>query len=220
MADETKSFKGQRRHTLVLRPKLDELSELSNFQPADVNKLIDVFHYEFGAAESDHGKLDEPKFKQAMAKIGLGAETIASQAFSAFDLDKDGYIDFREFIIGLSRLSSVASDEERMKLAFKVYDLDENGTISRNEMTTVLKASFATSHPEMSKGDVSVRVVDAFRYAGISLDQELDFESFRKAVKSDRDILDCFRPPKPPVPFLPPAQQPPEPKGPPTPRDE
>ena len=56
-----------------------------------------------------------------------------------FDKNKDGKISFVEFINGLAALSTGANDQEKLKFAFKVYDMDEDGYISNGDLFKVLK---------------------------------------------------------------------------------
>lgn len=56
-----------------------------------------------------------------------------------FDEDGGGDVDFQEFVLGLSAFSSKGNKEEKLKFAFKVYDIDRDGYISNGELFIVLK---------------------------------------------------------------------------------
>ena len=56
-----------------------------------------------------------------------------------FDEDGGGDVDFQEFVSGLSAFSSKGNKEEKLKFAFKVYDIDRDGYISNGELFIVLK---------------------------------------------------------------------------------
>ena len=56
-----------------------------------------------------------------------------------FDEDGGGDVDFQEFVLGLSAFSARGHKEEKLKFAFKVYDIDRDGYISNGELFIVLK---------------------------------------------------------------------------------
>ena len=56
-----------------------------------------------------------------------------------FDEDGGGDVDFQEFVSGLSAFSAKGNKEEKLKFAFKVYDIDRDGFISNGELFIVLK---------------------------------------------------------------------------------
>jgi serine/threonine-protein phosphatase 2B regulatory subunit len=56
-----------------------------------------------------------------------------------FDEDGGGDVDFKEFVSGLSAFSSKGNKEEKLRFAFKVYDIDRDGYISNGELFIVLK---------------------------------------------------------------------------------
>ena len=56
-----------------------------------------------------------------------------------FDANRDGKIDFRELVAGLSGIRDQAG-EERIQLCFKIYDMDDSGFISREELGSMLAA--------------------------------------------------------------------------------
>ena len=49
-------------------------------------------------------------------------------------------VDFREFIIGLSTLLR-GTTVERLKWVFNMYDLDSNGSVTKDELIHVLKVN-------------------------------------------------------------------------------
>ncbi|KAL9045753.1 MAG: hypothetical protein Q9214_001260 [Letrouitia sp. 1 TL-2023] len=56
-----------------------------------------------------------------------------------FDEDGGGDVDFQEFVSGLSAFSSKGNKEEKLRFAFKVYDIDRDDYISNGELFIVLK---------------------------------------------------------------------------------
>ena len=55
------------------------------------------------------------------------------------DSDCNGEVDFKEFVLGLAELTCdpEADMERKLKFAFKVYDIDNDGYIAVDELFTV-----------------------------------------------------------------------------------
>ena len=60
---------------------------------------------------------------------------------SAYDMDGDGWIDFKEFLLILYTLSG-GTPEEKLGQIFRIFDLDNNGFITRGEVTKLVKDLF------------------------------------------------------------------------------
>ena len=54
-----------------------------------------------------------------------------------FDADSSGEVDFTEFITGMATFSSQANTESKLRFAFKIYDIDNDGFISNGELFQV-----------------------------------------------------------------------------------
>lgn len=82
------------------------------------------------------GSIDKDEFLQVPA---IASNPLALRMIAIFDDDGGGTVDFQEFVAGLSAFSSQGSREEKLKFAFKVYDMDRDGLISNGELFLVLK---------------------------------------------------------------------------------
>ena len=62
---------------------------------------------------------------------------------STFDEDKDGTVDFKEFIKNLAIFVSKSTDaknqEDKSKFAFRMYDVNNDGYISNGDLFKILK---------------------------------------------------------------------------------
>ncbi|KAH6948605.1 hypothetical protein HPB50_025226 [Hyalomma asiaticum] len=93
----------------------------------------------------------------------------ASLVFRVFDENKDGSIEFEEFIRALS-VTSRGNVEEKLLWAFKLYDVDNDGFITREEM---------------------YNIVDAI-YEMLNQDNKLSLEEFKEGSKHDPKIVQAL----------------------------
>ena len=82
--------------------------------------------------------------------------------FSLFDIDNSGSIDVKEFMLGLSNFAS-DDKEKRVKFCFMLYDEDNNGFITEEELISVLKANHMAADDQqvMRKAKTIMRQADA-----------------------------------------------------------
>lgn len=57
--------------------------------------------------------------------------------FDAVDTDKSGFIDYSEFVVAAMRADQ-ATSQEKLHAAFKMFDKDNSGTITPDEIREVL----------------------------------------------------------------------------------
>ncbi|XP_061663457.1 guanylyl cyclase-activating protein 1 [Syngnathoides biaculeatus] len=90
--------------------------------------------------ECPSGQLTLHEFKQFFGLRGLDTEANAyiEQMFRTFDMNKDGYIDFMEYVAALS-LVMRGKMEHKLRWYFKLYDVDGNGCIDRHELLNIIK---------------------------------------------------------------------------------
>jgi hypothetical protein len=74
-----------------------------------------------------------------------------------FDEDGGGDVDFQEFVSGLSAFSSKGNKEEKLRFAFRVYDIDRDGYISNGELFIVLKMMVGSNLKDQQLQQVRLR---------------------------------------------------------------
>lgn len=82
------------------------------------------------------GTIEKDEFLQIPQ---IASNPLASRMFAILDEDGGGNVDFQEFVRGLSAFSSKGDREQKLRFAFKVYDIDRDGLISNGELFLVLK---------------------------------------------------------------------------------
>nr|XP_019584820.1 PREDICTED: calcineurin subunit B type 2 [Rhinolophus sinicus] len=70
---------------------------------------------------------------------GLQHNPLVQRVIQVFDRDGNGEVDFEEFVVGTSQFSVKGNQEEKLRFAFNIYDMDKDGYISNGELFQVLK---------------------------------------------------------------------------------
>ncbi|UJR16483.1 hypothetical protein I4U23_003386 [Adineta vaga] len=81
------------------------------------------------------------------------AERFARHIFRAFDLDRSGTVDFREFLIGLSITSTTSAPETKLEWIFQVFDIDGNGLLTREECLEVIDTIVRFTYCQQINGE-------------------------------------------------------------------
>lgn len=81
--------------------------------------------------------------------IELAQNPLVKRVIAVLDKNKDGNISFLEFVQGLNSLSSHATEEEKLRFAFKIYDINDDGYISNGELYDVLKMMIGSNLNDM-----------------------------------------------------------------------
>jgi len=75
-----------------------------------------------------------------------GAEEFGLHIFRSFDIDHNGFVDFREYMLALHVICD-GSNHEKLSWAFRLYDIDSNGVIDRNEVTEISRCVLSIVSP-------------------------------------------------------------------------
>ena len=145
-----------------------------------------------------NGRMDVEEFKKIYNRMFPSGvdDKYAEHVFRSFDKNKDGQIDFREFVISLS-ITSRGTLEQKLQWAFKVYDIDEDGYITRKEMLEIVKAIFKMSRHNSLSNSLSVsedvatpeeRVDDIIKQLDANMDGKLSEKEFIDGSKNNPDI--------------------------------
>ena len=114
--------------------------------------------------------------------LNLPITAALREMFNLYDRNESGYIDFREYVIGLSLVSQPAVTEDTVKLAFKVFDKDRNGYVTEDELTQVLHSVFGD---EMNASNI-------FRDIEKLSPDKVTYEEFAKFVKKRPEYAKMF----------------------------
>ena len=82
------------------------------------------------------------------------AENFCNHVFRTFDTDKNGEISFIEFLLAINVTLS-GTPLEKLKYAFKLYDVDGNGIIDQGEMNRIVLSIYELMGEDNLSNDIS-----------------------------------------------------------------
>ncbi|KAL0118403.1 hypothetical protein PUN28_009216 [Cardiocondyla obscurior] len=118
----------------------------------------------------------------------------ASLVFRVFDENADGTIEFEEFIRALS-VTSRGNLDEKLHWAFRLYDVDNDGFITRDEMYNIVDAIYQMVGQQPQAEDENTpqkRVDKIFDQMDKNHDDKLTLEEFREGSKADPRIVQAL----------------------------
>lgn len=176
----------------------------SKIPPAELRDLVTRTHftekelkdwYTGFRRDCPDGRLTLDQFSKIYSDFygNCEARKFAEHLFRTFDVNQDGRIDFREFICSLS-ITTRGTFEEKLRWAFDVYDIDGNGSITRNEVIAIVKSINKMMGYINDKNASEERILDIFRSFDKNHDEMLSLEEFIDGAKKDQifvKMLQC-----------------------------
>uniref|UniRef100_A0A667HUU0 Guanylate cyclase activator 1C n=1 Tax=Lynx canadensis TaxID=61383 RepID=A0A667HUU0_LYNCA len=129
------------------------------------------------------------EFKTLLGLQGLNqkANEHVDQVYNTFDMNKDGFIDFLEFIAAIN-LVVRGKMEQKLKWYFKLYDADGNGSIDKKELLNIFMAVQALNGQQTLSPEEFTNLV--FHKIDKNNDGELTLEEFINGTEEDQDLLE------------------------------
>jgi len=166
---------------------LDNIVSASNFDRDEVDRLRKRF---MKLDKDNSGTIERHEF---LSLPQVSSNPLATRMIAIFDEDGGGDVDFQEFVSGLSAFSSKGNKEEKLRFAFKVYDIDRDGYISNGELFIVLKMMVGSNLKDMQLQQIVDKTIMEADQDG---DGKISFEEFTRMVEntdvSNSMTLDSF----------------------------
>ncbi|XP_018425085.1 PREDICTED: lysophosphatidylcholine acyltransferase 2 [Nanorana parkeri] len=134
--------------TLPMETGLVEFTKISKklrIKWNDIQKQLEVF-----ASIADMSKGGRIGIEEFATHLKLPVSDVLQELFALFDRNRDGTIDFREYVIGIAILCNPANSEETIQMAFKLFDVDQDGSITEDEFSSLLKCVLGVPDLEVS----------------------------------------------------------------------
>ncbi|KAJ4985750.1 calcineurin subunit B [Stagonosporopsis vannaccii] len=128
--------------------------------------------------QDNSGTIERDEF---LALPQISSNPLATRMIAIFDEDGGGDVDFQEFVSGLSAFSSKGNKEEKLRFAFRVYDIDRDGYISNGELFIVLKMMVGSNLKDQQLQQIVDKTI---MEADLDRDGKISFEEFTKMVEN------------------------------------
>ncbi|CAG7834490.1 unnamed protein product [Allacma fusca] len=135
------------------------------------------------------------KKKSSIDSVEL--QSYGKQVFRLIDRNGDGFIDFREFLINVS-IEQRGTLEQKLEHVFGLYDLDQNGYVTKPEMLEFVKMvnramDLAKQFPGKDPEDVAEQLANKiFWRLDRNKDGKLTMFEFISGIKSNQCLVDYF----------------------------
>jgi len=127
--------------------------------------------------------------------LPIAHETTASLEDISLKMIQDGSIEFEEFIRALS-ITSRGNLDEKLHWAFRLYDVDNDGYITRQEMYNIVEAIYQMVGQQQSSAEdentPQKRVEKIFDQMDKNHDDKLTLEEFKEGSKADPRIVQAL----------------------------
>jgi Ca2+-binding EF-hand superfamily protein len=158
----------------------------------DDKKEIRQLYHQF-IEEAPCGYIPKIDFHLLTGLMGIKDPFITSLVFNAFDRNNDGKIQFDEFVMGMSVMTR-GKPEEKLQFAFQLYDLDNDGYISKAEMVKIVTALYRMLGDLVSlqgeEYDTPAKLVDKiFKEMDTDKDGRLSFQEYKVGAQKDPAIV-------------------------------
>ncbi|TPX30616.1 hypothetical protein SmJEL517_g05863 [Synchytrium microbalum] len=170
------------------RLPIEELLKITNFSRGELEALTRRFA-ELGPDKTD--RVDRARFRDLLADtFGVDDSLLMDRVFRCFDSDADNYISFDEHVRGMSVFLK-GKFEERLRFCFRVYDLNGDRYISKEETFQMLRNCLVRGSEEDEDGvkdlvDLVLKRLDEDRDGRVS---EADWAA---AVGREPLLLEAF----------------------------
>jgi len=161
-------------NTSTLRAEeVSEMQSVSHFTPKEIKRLYKRFKR---LDKDEKGSISTEEF---LTIPELSMNPLNRRIIAIFDSNKDGQVNFKEFVRSLSAFHPRGDREEKVKFAFQVYDIDGDGFIRPDELFQILKMMVGNN---LTDEQIRKAAQETFSEADRSKKGKLDYDDFSEAL--------------------------------------
>lgn len=180
---------GLKSSTLLQEEDIEELQNETGFSPNQIRRLYCRFS---SLDKATKGTLSRTDF---MSIPELAINPIGDRIIDAFFMNEDSQerdeetCNFRQFVRTLAHFRPIDSAtenplnsrEKKMQFAFKIYDLDNDGKISKDDLMRVLHMMVGMNISDEQLGGIADRAISD---ADIDKDGAISFEELKRVLEN------------------------------------
>ena len=119
--------------------------------------------------------------EEFMSLPELQQNPLVKRVIEIFDEDQNGEIDFKEFLLGIAQFSVKGDKTAKLRFAFRIYDVDNDGYISNGELFQVLKVMVGNNLRDTQLQQIVDKTI---LYADKDMDGKISFDEFCSVIST------------------------------------
>ncbi|CAK1550438.1 unnamed protein product [Leptosia nina] len=174
---------GNKSSLLLREEEIAQIQEETGFTPNQIERLYSRFT---ALDKNDCGTLSREDFLR-IPELAINplSERIVSAFFAESHDDRVNFLQFMRVLahfrpIRKNRENKLNSREDKLRFAFSMYDLDNDGKISRDELLAILHMMVGVNISEEQLSSIAERTIIE---ADTNNDQMISFEEFAHALE-------------------------------------
>lgn len=129
--------------------------------------------------DKDDGLIDQKEF---LTILKFEDSLFTDRVFKMFDTDQNGTITLEEFMDAVAVLSKNGPVSEKIRLSFRMWDLNSDGCIAKSELYELMKSSLEASHLLVSEDQMNKLIDATFALADCDSNGSISPAEYEKLV--------------------------------------
>ncbi|XP_061357082.1 calcineurin B-like protein 4 [Gastrolobium bilobum] len=174
-----------------LGPGYEDFSILASETPFTINEVETLYELfkKLSTSIVKDGFIQKEDLHFALFRNCNMRNLFLDRMFDLFDVNRNGHIEFGEFVRSLSVFHPKTPEAVKIKYAFKLYDLRHTGYIEREELKEMVLAILIESDLVLSDDVVETIVDKTYVEADSKGDGRIDIEEWKEYVGKNPSLL-------------------------------